>query len=479
VSEQYPPATPASHTDQADRRNAGTERGPGSRGENPGGQRARRTGAAGTSCDTADVIVVGAGPSGSAAAYHLATAGLDVLLLEKTSFPREKVCGDGLTPRAVKALTSMGISVGEDDGWLINKGLRIIGGGGRIELGWPDLSSYPGYGTVRTRSDFDEMLARHAQKAGVRLLENITVTGPVLDERTGRVTGVTAREAAPPAEGAGRASKKPEGAQRTFGARVVLAADGNSSRLSVSMGLHKRTDRPLGVAVRTYYTSPRHDDDYLEAWLDLWDGQQLLPGYGWIFGMGDGTSNVGLGLLNTSDAFGNIDYRALLQRWLGAMPAEWGLVEENRTQPVRGAALPMGFNRTPHYTRGLILVGDAGGMVNPFNGEGIAYAMESGELAARSVVQALARPTAAGTERVLQSYPAALKDAYGGYYTLGRTFVKAIGHPSFMKFATRHGIKRPAVMRMTMKLLGNLTEPRGGDAVDRVINALSKMSPAA
>ena len=463
MSEQYPPAN---HPDSEDRTGSATV----------------SSGKA-LSSDTADVIVVGAGPAGSAAAYHLATAGLDVLLLEKTSFPREKVCGDGLTPRAVKALTAMGIPVEPGNGWLLNKGLRIIGGGGRIELAWPDLSSFPGYGTVRTRTDFDELLARHAQKAGVRLLENIAVTGLTTDERTGLVTGVTAREAAaPPAEGAGpgaRASKRPNGTQRNFGARLVLAADGNSSRLSVSMGLRTRPDRPLGVAVRTYYKTPRHDDDYLEAWLDLWDGKQLLPGYGWIFGMGDGTSNVGLGLLNTSDAFGNIDYRALLKRWLAAMPAEWGFAEENMSQPVRGAALPMGFNRTPHYTRGLVLVGDAGGMVNPFNGEGIAYAMESGELAARSVVQALARPTAAGTERVLQSYPAALKQAYGGYYTLGRTFVKAIGHPSFMKFATRHGIKRPAVMRMTMKLLGNLTEPRGGDAVDRVINALSKMSPAA
>jgi len=444
VSEQYPPASPA------------------------------------TSSDTADVIIVGAGPAGSTAAYHLAAAGLDVLVLEKTSFPREKVCGDGLTPRAVKALTTMGLSVDASDGWLINKGLRIIGGGGRIELAWPDLSSFPGYGTVRTRTDFDEMLARHARKAGARLLENVTVTGATVDEHTGQVTGVTARVPdGPSAEGAGRAPRRPEGEQRTFGARLVVAADGNSSRLSVSMGLHKRSDRPLGVAVRTYYTSPRHEDEYLEAWLDLWDGKQLLPGYGWIFGMGDGTSNVGLGLLNTSDAFGHIDYRALLQRWLSAMPPEWGLVEENRTQPVRGAALPMGFNRTPHYGSGLLLVGDAGGMVNPFNGEGIAYAMESGELAARSIVQALARPTAAGRERVLQGYPVALKESYGGYYTLGRTFVKLIGNPNFMKFATRHGIKRPAVMRMTMKLLGNLTEPRGGDAVDRVINVLSKMSPAA
>ena len=123
------------------------------------------------------------------------------------------------------------------------------------------------------------------------------------------------------------------------GRYVVVAADGNSSRLSIAMGLRKRDDRPMGVAVRTYYTSPRHDDDYLESWLDLWDGDRLLPGYGWIFGMGDGTSNVGLGLLNTSKAFGNTDYHAMLRSWLKGMPAEWGFTEENRTQPIRGAAL--------------------------------------------------------------------------------------------------------------------------------------------
>jgi len=417
---------------------------------------------------TADVIVVGAGPAGSTTAFYLATAGLDVLLLEKTHFPREKVCGDGLTPRAVKALTAMGVPIAESDGWLRNKGLRIIGGGGRIELPWPDLSSYPGFGLVRSRLDFDEILARHAQKTGARLLEGVNVTGPLLDDRTGRMTGVTARE-----------TVNGETTEHRFTGRLVVAADGNSSRLSVAMGLAKRDDRPLGVAVRTYYTTPRHDDDYLEAWLDLWDGDKLLPGYGWIFGMGDGTSNVGLGLLNTSEAFGNIDYRAMLRRWLAAMPAEWGLSEETRTAPVRGAALPMGFNRTPHYTRGLLLAGDSGGMVNPFNGEGIGYALESGEIAARVIVQALARPTAAGMETVLHTYPRQLKDTWGGYYTLGNTFVRAIGHPAFMRFATRHGVKRPYIMRFTMKLLGNLTEPRGGDAVDRLLNALSKMTPAA
>ena len=463
MTEQYPPA---SHPDQTDGDGAG-------RDSLAGAPRAVRKGLVGVPAakpsDTADVIIVGAGPSGSTTAYYLASAGLDVLVLEKTSFPREKVCGDGLTPRAIRALTAMGVPMPEDDGWLRNRGLRIIGGGGRIELDWPDLSAFPGYGAVRARTDFDQILARHAEKAGARLLENVTVTGPIIDERTGRVTGVLARQA----DGAG------PGRERAFSARLVIAADGNSSRLSVAMGLHKREDRPLGVAVRTYYTSPRHDDNYLEAWLDLWDGKQLLPGYGWIFGMGDGTSNVGVGMLNTSDSFGHVDYRALLRRWIGAMPAEWGFTEENRTQPVRGAALPMGFNRTPHYTRGMLLVGDAAGMVNPFNGEGIAYAMESGEIAARTIVQAFGRLTTAGAERALQSYPTVLKDYYGGYYTLGRIFVKMIGNPTFMKNATRHGIKRPAVMRMTLKLLGNLTEPRGGDAVDRMINALSKITPAA
>jgi geranylgeranyl reductase family protein len=392
---------------------------------------------------------------------------LDVLLLEKTSFPREKVCGDGLTPRAVKSLISMGVDL-DAPGWIRNKGLRIYGAGVRLELPWPDLASYPDFGLVRTRFDFDQILADRAVKAGARLEQNTNVTGPVIDERSGRIVGVTAT----------RTGAKDD-AEITFSAPLVVAADGNSSRLSLAMGLRKREDRPIGVAVRRYYTSPRHDDDYLESWLELWDGDRLLPGYGWVFGVGDGTSNVGLGLLNTSKSFQNTDYRQMLKRWTANMPEEWGFVEPNATGPIRGAALPMGFNRQPHYTRGLLLVGDSGGMINPFNGEGIAYAMESGQYAADVIVQALARPTAAQRERALYDYPRVLKEAYGGYYTVGRLFVKAIGDPRVMKFATRHGMPHPTLMRFTLKLLANLTDPRGGDAMDRLINAMSKVAPAA
>ncbi|MEW2133291.1 geranylgeranyl reductase family protein [Streptomyces sp. NPDC005435] len=419
---------------------------------------------------SADVIVVGAGPAGATTAYHLARAGLDVLLLEKTEFPREKVCGDGLTPRAVKQLVAMGIDISEEAGWLRNKGLRIIGGGSRLQLDWPDLASYPNYGLVRKRDDFDEQLARNAQKAGARLYERCNVTGPVVDDRTGRITGVTAKLGE-------------EKREVTFHAPLVVAADGNSTRLSVAMGLHRREDRPMGVAVRTYFNSPRHEDDYLESWLELWDRRgaqdRLLPGYGWIFGMGDGTSNVGLGVLNTSESFKELDWREVLKAWCASMPEDWGYTPENMTGPIRGAALPMAFNRKPHYTRGLLLVGDAGGLVNPFNGEGIAYAMESGQLAADVIVQAQARATPAQREIALQRYPQILKDTYGGYYTLGRGFVKLIGNPKIMQIGAQRGLTHPMLMKFVLKLLANLTDPTGGDVMDRVINGLTKVAPSA
>ena len=424
----------------------------------------------GTPITETEVIVVGAGPAGAATAAHLAQAGADVVLLEKSAFPREKVCGDGLTPRAVKQLVKLGIDTSAEAGWLRNKGLRILGGGMRLELPWPELASFPDYGLVRTRLDFDQLLARRAQKLGVALHEQTPATSPILDDRSGRIVGVMA---------------KPVGADRevAFKAPVIVAADGNSSRLSLALGLHRRENRPMGVAYRRYYESPRHEDDWLESWLELWDRvdghDRLLPGYGWVFGMGDGTSNVGVGILNTSSSFRSVDYRDLLKRWVAQMPEEWGYDEAHARGPIRGAALPMGFNRKPHYDRGVLLVGDAGGMVNPCNGEGIAYAMESGELAAEVISQALARPAGPARELALRAYPRALDAAYGGYYTVGRIFVNLIGKPGVMRALTRHGMPHPALMRFTLKLLANLTDPRGGDAMDRIINALSRVAPAA
>jgi menaquinone-9 beta-reductase len=408
----------------------------------------------------ADVIVVGAGPGGATAAAHLARSGVRVLLLEKTTFPREKVCGDGLTPRAVKSLLTLGIDTAD---WPRNRGLRIYGGKHRLELDWPDLASYPSYGLVRPRVDFDEVLARTAQKSGAVLCEATTVAGPLRDDRTGRIVGVTIKDGS------------------TLRAPLVLAADGVSARTALGAGIGKRDDRPMGVAVRGYLASPaRSNDPYLESHLELWDGPpgegRLLPGYGWVFGVGDGTVNVGLGILNTSDAFGRVDYKDLLRRWLANIP---DLTGHQLIGPLRGGALPMGFNRQPHYRDGLLLIGDAAGAVNPFNGEGIAYAMETAQTAADIVIQALARPEGPAREQALSAYPAALSAQYGGYYTLGRWFVSLIGHPAVMRVAAKYGLPRPTLMRFALKLLANLTDPRGGDVLDRLINGLSKVAPAA
>ncbi len=419
--------------------------------------------------DDADVVVVGAGPGGAATAYWAAASGLSVLLLDKATFPRDKVCGDGLTPRAVAELVRMGVSLREEDGWIRNRGLRVHGGGHTLELPWPELSSYPSYGLAKRRSGLDHLLVEHARAAGAKVLEGTAVTGPLLDERSGRVVGVRAK-------GQG-------GEELVLRAPLVVAADGVSSRLATALGRTPRADRPMGVAVRTYFRSPLHDDPWMTSYLELWDGEpgasNLMPGYGWVFALGDGTVNVGLGSVSSTNAATKVDYRHLFATWMANTPAEWGFTPENQDGPVRGAALPMGFNRGPLYGNGVMLVGDAAGMVSPFNGEGIAYALAAGRVAAEAAAQGLARGSAAGRERAFAAYGTRMKDDLGGYYTLGRIFVKLIEHPQVMRACTRYGLPRPLVMRFTHKLLADCYEPRGGDAFDRVIAAMTRMVPRA
>ncbi len=407
-----------------------------------------------------DVLVVGAGPGGSTTAYHLARHGLDVLLVERGAFPREKVCGDGLTPRAVNALERMGIDT-SDPGFERVDGLRIRTRKVVLELPWPELEDYPGYGLVRTRSDFDELLARRAEKAGARLLERTEAVEPTLDE--GWVTGAVVRSAEDP-------NAEPE----TIGARHVIACDGASSRFAAHAGVRRDVSRPLGIAARRYHRIDRHPGPWLEVWMDLWDGDLMMPGYGWIFPLPDGSMNVGAGLLNTFANFKNVSAQGTFDAFARMLPPAWGVNEDTAEGRVLSGPLPMGFSRTPQAVPGMLLVGDAAGAVNPFNGEGIAYAMEMGEIAAELVHDALVT----GRPGLAQLYPTVLRERYARYYFLGRQFVEAIGHPAIMRALTDYAIPQEWLMRFIVRVLGNLTDGKKGDVRDKLMYALERLAPA-
>lgn len=421
------------------------------------------------------MIVVGAGPGGAAAARYLAAEGFDVIALEKSRFPREKVCGDGLTPRAVRELQLIGLPTPREEGWIPNWGLRMVGGGHRLEFPWHELESFPDYGLSLPRASFDHKLAEHARAAGADVREGWFVTGAVRDERTGRVIGVTARET----DEKGRKV----GEEITYSAPVVLAADGVSARIALGLGIERMDNRPIGVAVRTYFETPRHDEEWMEGHLEIWDGEvgksNLLPGYGWIFPLGDGTANVGLGTLSSNGTPPKLDHRALMDRWVRHYTPGWSFDPDAPVSRVQGAAIPMAFNRQPHYVPGLMLIGDSGGMVSPFNGEGIAYAMEAARTAADALVAWRDAPTGVAKEQALRGYAVAMKEQLGGYHSLGRVFAHLIANPHVMKAVTRYGLPQPTVMRFTHKLLADIYEPRGGDWADKLMATLNRITPAA
>jgi geranylgeranyl reductase family protein len=415
-----------------------------------------------------DVVVVGAGPAGASCGYWLADAGWDVVVVEKKQFPREKTCGDGLTPRAVRQLADMGL---EDAlaGSHKYTGLRAYGFGHSIEMQWPEHPNFPAYGYTITRHDLDGLVANRAAAAGATLLQGTEVIAPIIDEAAAptalpRLEGVTVKD-------------KASGRARAIKARYVVVADGSNSRLGRTLGTSRRRELPMGMALRGYYSSDRHDDTFIESHLDIRDPEgTVVPGYGWIFPMGDGRVNVGVGLLSTESRWKGINTSTLMDTFVGYAPESWGLSEATCLGPPTGGKLPMGLSVGPRAGENVLIAGDAGGVINPFNGEGISYGYETGRLAAAALGHAL---TGEGA-RALADYDRELTAAYGPYYKVARAFVHLISHPEAMRLCVSLGMRSDVLMNQLLRIMANLMRPDASGPAElgyRAMELVSRLLP--
>lgn len=411
-----------------------------------------------------DAVVVGAGPGGSAAAYWLASAGLKVALLEKNPLGRDKVCGDGLTPRATKALMDMGVRPATETYHRI-RGLRVIGAGREMELDWPTLSNFPGNGLVAARKVLDKDITLRAVEAGAELLDRTEAVEPVREDGVLKGVRWVRKE---PVNGGG-VVKADEGVML---APFTIVADGASSSFGRALGVRMDPTYPLGLGIRAYYRTDRHTDDFIESWLELRKGDLLLPGYGWLFPLGDGTMNVGVGLLQTSKKSLGVNLNRLQHDFVDVLPKSYGITHESVTGPYKSARLPLGLSIRKPYGNGFLCIGDAAGMINPFNGEGIDYALETGKLAAGMVSAALAR----GDSAELTDYQVALTDIYGGYYRLGRLFLRMISKPDLFRLMCQIGMRSETIMAFALQVLANLGEDHGGRMADRAFRGLVKVA---
>ena len=411
-----------------------------------------------------DVLVVGGGPAGAAAAYWLAESGHRVLVVEKKRFPREKTCGDGLTPRAVRQLHDMGLA-GPLSQFLRFDGLRSIAHGVTLELEWPDHPDFPPYGYVVRRRDLDEMVAERAVKAGATLWTGAEAVAPIVED--GLVTGAGVR----------RAESSDGGNVELVRARYVVVADGANSRFGRALGTARDRSYPLGMAVRGYFTSPYHDEPWIESHLDLRDRDgNHLPGYGWIFPVGDGTVNVGVGLLSTFSGWKSVNTSKLMDAFIATAPARWEISPDTSCGAPTGGKLPTGGSVAPNVGPTWLVVGDAAGSVNPFNGEGISVAYETGRLAAEVVSDALNT----GDGLALARYPALLEEQYALYWKVARAFVRAIGNPAVMRELTRVGMHSRPLMEWVLRIMANLLRPDElgpAEAAYKMVAALVAFAP--
>ena len=386
-----------------------------------------------------DVLVVGAGPAGSAAAAWAARAGLDVVLADAAVFPRDKTCGDGLTPRAIGELERLGLG-----DWIrahtVNHGLRAHGFGQTLLLPWPG-GSLPAYGSAVARTELDDHLRTAAVKAGAVGMDGAKAVDVRLEGD--RVAAVLFRS------GEDRFEVECD--------RLVVA-DGVRSTLGKKLGREWHRDTAYGVAARSYVDSTAHDDPWISSHLELrGESGEILSGYGWIFPLGDGQVNIGVGTLATQKRPANVALRPLMEFYAEERREEFGLSGELRAPA--SALLPMGGAVSNVAGPNWALIGDAAGCVNPLNGEGIDYGLEGGRL----VVDLMAE-----SDDLSRAWPDLLRAHYGESFSVARRLAGLVTVPRLLPALGPAGMRSDWLMTLALRWMGNLVTDEDRDRAARV-----------
>ena len=395
----------------------------------------------------ADVVVVGAGPAGSATAAWAARAGHDVLVIDAANFPRDKACGDGLTPRAVAELELLGLADWLD-ARIRHRGLRMIGFGGEVEVDWPG-PSFPSTGSAVARVELDDRIRKVAEDSGARMRLGVKAVG-VHHDSSARVTSVTLAD----------------GTQ--VGCRELIVADGARSTLGRVLGRRWHQETVYGIAARGYLTTPRGDDPWLTSHLELRspDGA-VLPGYGWIFPLGNGEVNIGVGALSTSKRPADLALRPLMSYYTDLRRDEWGFIGQPRA--MSSALLPMGGAVSGVAGRNWMLIGDAAACVNPLNGEGIDYGLETGRLA----VELLG---SGDLSNLSKAWPNVLQTHYGRGFSVARRLGLLLTFPRFLPATGPVGMRSTRLMGIAVRVMGNLVTEDDADWVARAWRGSGRIS---
>jgi geranylgeranyl reductase family protein len=394
-----------------------------------------------------DVLVVGAGPAGSAAAAWAARGGADVLLADAAVFPRDKTCGDGLTPRAMGELDQLGLG-----DWVRskgrNRGLRAAGFGQELLLPWPG-GSLPDHGGAVPRTELDARIRDAALESGARSLEGARAVDVERDgDRVGAVV-----------------FRRPDESTTTVRCQRLVVADGARSPLGRVLGREWHRDTAYGVAARGYIRSGRSDDEWISSHLELRGAEgELLSGYGWVFPLGDGEVNVGVGTLATVRRPADVRLRSLLELYTDQRRADWQF--DGAVRAPASALLPMGGAVSGVAGRNWALIGDAAGCVNPLNGEGIDYGLETG----RSVVELF------GEDDWSRAWPATLRRHYGEAFSIARRLAGLLTVPRLLPAAGPVGMRSKALMTVALRVMGNLVTEADRDVVARAWRLAGRLS---